>query len=108
MRLIGFLIESASLKLSHNWEDQLMVQPMDDGGMGSMVLSHTPNNNTERIFGRQVSDCTFADRDGVKVLASLYVDQHDEIYELDLWKVDFSPLQKIADTFQEGVGTTIE
>jgi hypothetical protein len=32
----------------------------------------------------------------VPVSVALNVDQHGELFELDLWKVDFSPLQRIA------------
>jgi hypothetical protein len=32
----------------------------------------------------------------VLVSVALNVDQRGELFELDLWKVDFSPLQRIA------------
>ena len=47
----------------------------------------------ERKFGSQVSDCQFKDTDGVTVIASLYLDREGNMYELDMWKTDFSPFK---------------
>jgi hypothetical protein len=35
----------------------------------------------------------FKDIDGTPVSAALNVDQQGNLYELDIWKVDFSPTQ---------------
>lgn len=66
-----------------------MVQPMEDGGMGS--LSIAPLNEL-RKFGSSVASCEFNDSDGVLVSAELYVDQSGVPFEIDVWKVDSSPL----------------
>ena len=34
------------------------------------------------------------DDDGVLVSIELTVDERDELFELDFWKVDFSPLRR--------------
>lgn len=34
------------------------------------------------------------DDDGVSVIIELNVDERDKLFELDLWKVDFSPLRR--------------
>ncbi|XPF95292.1 DUF6984 family protein [Colwellia sp. RE-S-Sl-9] len=70
----------------------LIVKPLDDGGMGSLAFGP---NHENRMFGRQASEYTFEDSDGTKVLATLYLDKEGEIYELDVWKVDFSPTQRL-------------
>ena len=44
------------------------------------------------MFGKQVSELQFVDQDGIDVLVSLYVDTQGEIFELDVWKTDFSQL----------------
>ena len=36
----------------------------------------------------------FNDADGVPVSAALNLDQDHHLFELDVWKVDFSPLQR--------------
>ncbi len=69
----------------------LRVQPMDDGGMGS--LRFLPTDQT-RKFGSQAAACHFPDLDGTLVSAALNLDQSEQLYELDVWRVDFAPVQK--------------
>ncbi|MFI4862421.1 MAG: DUF6984 family protein [Phycisphaerales bacterium JB063] len=71
--------------------EELLVEEMGDGGMGSLRL-HPDQGN--RQFGKEVGNCEFLDIDGVVVSAALYLDQHGELFELDVWKTNFSPLQK--------------
>lgn len=98
-RLIDFLIDKASLKLPDNWKHNLLVSPMQDGSMGSLSLSFVSQSKEKRVFGEQVSECHFIDEDGIDVIASLNVDQNGNLFELDIWKTDFSPLIRISDTF---------
>ena len=69
-----------------------LVEEMNDGGMGSIRFVGSP----DRRLGRCVGEVEFYDSDGVTVSVALNVDQRGELFELDLWKVDFSPLQRIA------------
>jgi hypothetical protein len=69
-----------------------LVDEMNDGGMGSLLFVGA----ADRRFGRCIGECEFDDADGVLVSVALNLDQRDELFELDLWKVDFSPLQRIA------------
>jgi hypothetical protein len=39
-------------------------------------------------------EADYKDTDGRDVLITLTTNQHDELYELDIWKTDFSPLQR--------------
>lgn len=99
LRLIKFLVAESSVKLPNNWESQLTVKSMDDQGMGSLFLFQS--NKNERKFGEQISECTFIDNDGVKVIVSLNVDQYGELFELDIWKVDYTPLIKFPNDFNK-------
>lgn len=45
-----------------------------------------------QLFGCDVATTTLADADGVPVIATLRAEDHDQIFELELWKVDFSPI----------------
>ncbi|MBX0289463.1 hypothetical protein K3G63_03390 [Hymenobacter sp. HSC-4F20] len=54
-------------------------------------LSATPH----RRLGQQLATTQFLDEDGVPVLVSLYLDQVGELYELDCWKVDDTPVKRI-------------
>ena len=68
------------------------VEEMDDGGMGSLrFVSPKPS----RRLGEVIAEIQYQDEDGVPVLASLNLDEDGEMYELDSWRVDFSPLKRI-------------
>jgi hypothetical protein len=69
-----------------------LVEEMNDGGMGSVRFVGTQ----DRRFGRRIGSAEFTDADGTLVSVALNLDQHGELFELDIWKVDFSPLQRIA------------
>jgi hypothetical protein len=96
-KLIAFLIKKSSILVPRNWDEKLLVQPMNDGGMGSLKLFPNEEFSVERKFGSQVSDHTFRDKDGVDVIVSLYIDTTGNLFELDLWKTDFSPLIQIPE-----------
>ena len=51
--------------------------------------------DTKRLFGQEVSRLQFKDQDGIEVSVSLNVDQFGQLFEVDIWKVDFSPLIRI-------------
>lgn len=65
----------------------LLVEPTDDGGMGSLAFA--PHG---RRLGGTVSECQFTDADGVLVHAALNLDVDGRPLELDIWKVNFEPL----------------
>ena len=94
-KLIEHLIEKASINLSSNWKDKLIVQSMDDGKMGSLHLYPDGNILKKRIFGKCVSEYQFNDVDGIIVIASLYVDNENDLFELDIWKTNYKPLKKL-------------
>src|SRR4051794_10286614 len=71
------------------------VQDMSDGGMGSIRFVKGPPEN--RMFGEEIAEGLFHDADGVPVSVMLNVDQLDDLFELDLWKVDFSSLIRYPD-----------
>ena len=98
IHLIEMLLAKNSTSLvavDLNWKDNLLVSPMNDGGMGSLRLFTTGKFNSKAVFGQQVSEYHFYDKDGVKVIVSLNVDQMGCLFELDVWKTDFSKLIKI-------------
>jgi hypothetical protein len=69
-----------------------LVEDLADGGMGS--IRFRGHQQDKRAFGRQIGEATFVDEDGIVVSATLNLDQHGDLFELDLWKVDNSPLRK--------------
>ena len=79
-----------------SWLVELRVEPMDDGGMGSLrVVGPQPAAKA----CHQVSEIQFKDADGVDVIASLNVDDSGVPCEIDVWKVDFSALICLPESF---------
>lgn len=93
--LIRLLVNraEAGVMLPFEWEQQLLVEALKDGGMGSLRLILGADQGTR--FGSVASEFEFLDVDGVKVLASLYLDEHRMPLEIDLWRTDFSPLRAL-------------
>ena len=72
--------------------DDLAVKQMNDGGMGSLSFVPKGLENASRSFGQQLVLGEFSDSDGVPVSVAVNVDGQGQMYELDVWKVNFSPL----------------
>lgn len=72
----------------------LQVEKLDDGGMGSIAFYQPGHEKQERKFGQELLHAQFVDEDDVLVSLTLNVDCRGLLYEMDLWKVDFSPLIK--------------
>jgi hypothetical protein len=49
----------------------------------------------DRRFGRVVGDREFTDKDGVPVFASVYADIDGNLFELDMFKGDFSAVLQL-------------
>lgn len=94
--LIGFLIKQSSKESLLDCLDTILVCPMNDGGMGS-ILIFNKDDEPDRVFGEQISECYFVDEDGVDVVVSLNVDNKGNLFELDIWKINFSPVINLPD-----------
>ena len=70
---------------------------MNDGEMGGLVIFLDNENEQNRLFGEQISEYHFLDEDGIDVIASLNIDNKGNLFELDIWKTDFSKLLKFPD-----------
>lgn len=69
-----------------------LVEEMADGGMGSLRF-YTPEDVPRRL-GKQLAEKEFVDIDGIPVIVAINLDDRGNLYELDVWKVDFSPLRQ--------------
>ncbi len=67
-----------------------LVTVMSDGDMGS--LRFETMESQERHLKTVISEAEFTDNDGVLVSITLNLDQNGQLFELDVWKVDFKPL----------------
>lgn len=96
-RLLRLLVAKAGLGVEPDWAESLQVKELEDGGMGSLLLGPGLGSDEERGFGRAAAEVQFQDDDGVGVIATLNLDKDGRLFELDIWKVDFSPLVRIPD-----------
>jgi len=71
---------------------------MSDGGMGSLSIRLAGRDQGSAATGSAVSELVFMDADGVKVIATLFVDEDGLPFELDIWKTDFSPLVRVPES----------
>ena len=99
--LLGLLVKKSSMSFPNNWKENLLVQTMKDAGMVSLVLFPESIVEEKRRFGKCISEFQFIDQDGVVVIASLNIDDKGKLFELDMWKTDYSPLINIPDNICE-------
>ena len=92
------LANRAGISLPANWERELLVTEIN-GITGSLLLFPQGISEVGRCLGAQVSECQFQDLDGVIVVAALSLDKDGNLFELDLWKNDYSKVKEISDTF---------
>ncbi|MGE8453895.1 MAG: DUF6984 family protein [Pseudomonadales bacterium] len=59
--------------------------------MGSLLFL---SGNADRTLGKEMARAEFKDEDGVWIMTVLGLDNFGDLYELDVWKVDFSKLKR--------------
>lgn len=99
-RLLEILINKASKAIPSDWKANLLVQTMEDGGMGSLYLFPYEVINNDRLLGERISEYQYIDEDGVNVIVSLNTDRQGYLLELDIWKTDFSPLIRMPQALE--------
>lgn len=71
-------------------ERDLRVVDLPDGGMGS--IRFTDGQTAKRKMGRELVTASSFDEDGIPVIISINLDEAGRLFEIDIWKVNFSPL----------------
>ena len=66
----------------------VQVENVEVVGFGGVVFL----SSTTQVFGSDIATAMLADADGVPVRVTLCLDNQDQLFELELWKVDFSPI----------------
>ena len=66
------------------------VRDLQDGKMGSIRFVRAEPQR----FGKVLAEREYEDSDGVLVSIAVNADHNDQLFELDFWKVDFSPLRR--------------
>lgn len=95
--LIEFLVKNSSLKQQKYNLENLLVCSINDGGMGSLLLYPNGKIDNKRVFGEQISEMSYDDSDGTKVIISLNIDSEGNLFELDIWKTNFGKLIRLPD-----------
>ena len=75
-------------KLLSSLEEQT-VKELKDGGMGSLQFV----SREKQTLCKTIAEAEFNDKDGVPVFVSLGIDLKGELFELDVWKADFSAVE---------------
>lgn len=97
LRLIETLLTAADASQAVRCELQhAQVEPMKDGGMGSLRFIY----DDAASVGQELLTATAMDEDGVPIEITFNLDRKGRLYELDLWKVDFSPLRRFPEISQ--------
>lgn len=102
--LLAVLLGESASAVESQLRERL-VEEVADGGMGGVRF--LPRTDTPRLFGRRAAEAEFTDADGVTVIVSLNLDEQGDLYELDFWKSDFSPLRSYPETGQLASLTTM-
>jgi hypothetical protein len=87
--LIRHMLEHSGNSPLVNELDIAQVNDMNDGGMGSLRFAAA--NPTK--LGKVLCEAESKDSDNVPLDIAINLDEEGNLFELDIWKVDFSPLQ---------------
>lgn len=88
--LIVSLLSKAQVEAADTVNDADRVTDMADGRMGGIRFIRPD----QRHFGKELARGEYLDSDGILVSVALNSDNHGDLFELDFWKVDFSPLKR--------------
>lgn len=72
----------------------LKVVEMSDGGMGSLYIVDPLKSREKRKMYKSIIEQQFFDVDGVPISVCINIDADGNLFELDIWRVDFHPLIK--------------
>jgi hypothetical protein len=86
----ALLVRSGASTSSISTLDQARVLDLQDGGMGSIRFIHSGEARRDTV----IAEAQFTDEDGVQVSIELNATTNGRLFELDFWKVDFSPLRR--------------
>jgi len=87
---------------SKNFEVPKLVRELDDGGMGSFSFDLNETKKREK----SLVEGNFEDKDGCIVDFELTLDSQGDLFELDFFKVDFSPLINLPSEDQIKITTS--
>jgi hypothetical protein len=87
LNLVKYLVKISEQDSSYNIPD--LVEELKDGKMGSIrFISGEPG----RKYGADLIQVEYKDDDSIPVIITLSLDNQQQLYELEFWKVDFEKL----------------
>ena len=86
----ALLVRSGASTSSSVTLNQARVLDLQDGGMGSIRFIHSGEARRDTA----IAEAQYTDEDGVQVSIELNATTDGRLFELDFWKVDFSPLRR--------------
>src|SRR5580698_9006771 len=87
--LLKFMLDQSGDTALANELHSAVVTDMADGGMGSLRFVGNRSNK----MGKVLCEAETIDSDNVPLEISTNLDEDGRLFELDIWKVDFSSLQ---------------
>lgn len=91
--LLLCLLNEAKLPITISIDD-IMVEVMNDGDMGSLYIVYPNKQRPTRRMKECIAEKEFFDSDNIPISVTLNVDDDDDLFEIDIWKVDSSPVIK--------------
>jgi hypothetical protein len=92
--LLKFLLDQSGRTDLVSELESAAVTDMADGGMGSLRFSGSGSNK----MGKVLCEAESNDSDSIPLQISINLDQEGRLFELDIWKVDFSSLKTYPST----------
>jgi hypothetical protein len=87
--LVRHLVRISKKEGSYDIPD--LVEELKDSKMGSIRFF---SGKPERNYAADLVQVEYKDEDNVPVIITLTLDNHQELYELEFWKVDFEQLNR--------------
>ena len=72
--------------------DNIKVMDMLESGMGSLYIISPLNKREDRKMNKAIVERQFNYIDGVPISVCINIDTEGNLFELDIWRVDFNPL----------------
>ncbi|NQX85548.1 MAG: hypothetical protein HRT67_06540 [Flavobacteriaceae bacterium] len=101
-KLLRLLLEKSDFEINI---EEIGVCDIEDGQMGSLRFISS-RLYQDRQMGKIISEMVFKDADNIPISVNLSVDDKGVLYELDIWKVDFSKVEiyPSKETLMKAVG----
>ena len=88
--ICAMLSDQYTAEATVNMLETSRVADMQDGGMGGIrFVGPEP-----RTFGKAIAEAQYVDSDRILVSIVINGGSNGPLFELDFWKVDFSPLRR--------------